>query len=341
MTNSSLSINQLMESYGTESLHLEYCKPFDCYFIVALNETHKGPSIGGTRFMSYQSTNHAIEDCVRLAYSMYVKASIVDLPHGGGKGVITKPKKNFCRRELMEYYAEFVHGLSGRYVTAVDFGTSQHDMDIIQQKTPYVLCTTNQNNPARYTADGVTLAIKTLLDHHLSIRTDLSTIAIQGLGSVGSILAKDLISMGAKVYGCDVDPEKENHAKSMGVQIIDNDSIYDIDCDIFAPCAHGAILNSDTIPRLRASAICGAANNQLANNRIHAEQLFQRNILYCPDFLVNAGGLICASSEYLNKDDDNISLSIKKIAPKINQLFKLSHQTNTNTYTCIQHHLRT
>lgn len=283
-------------------LHFKMDPSTGLFAVVAIHSTKLGPAIGGCRCISYTSTEAAILDAVRLAYMMSYKAAICALPHGGAKAVLMKPAQILDRRAYFESFAEFVNQLNGRYVTAVDSGTEVSDMDIISTKTPYVTCTTEGGggDPSPFTAIGVKRGIEAAVEFKLG-KTDLSGIhvAIQGVGHVGFYLAKDLHEAGARLTVTDVNEANARRcAKEFGADVVSPENIYQVECDVFSPCALGAVLNTHTIPQLNTHIVAGSANNQLKDIGRDDQHLFERGILYAPDFLINAGGLIYASAAY-------------------------------------------
>jgi len=290
------------EFLGFGSVHIKFDHATGLRAIVATHNLKRGPAIGGARLFQYQSADAALEDAMRLGYMMSFKAAISGLPHGGAKAVLMKPKVIKDRKAYLEAFADFINELGGRYITAVDSGTSPEDMDIIAAKTPYVTCTTgsgNSGDPSPQTAIGVRRGIEAAVQFKLG-KNDLSGIrvAIQGVGHVGYYLAKELHERGAKLTICDVNvPALKRCVDEFNATVVSADDIYDAPVDVFAPCAMGAILNLQTIKRLRASIVAGSANNQLAHQH-HAMTLHERGILYSPDFVINSGGLIYVAAVY-------------------------------------------
>ncbi|HSW94366.1 MAG TPA: Glu/Leu/Phe/Val dehydrogenase dimerization domain-containing protein [Gammaproteobacteria bacterium] len=286
--------------YG--EVHLKFDHKTGLKAIIAVHNLKRGPAIGGCRLLHYPNTDAALEDALRLGYMMSVKAAISDLKHGGGKAVLIKPRVIKNRKAYLEAFADFVNELGGRYITAIDSGTSQDDMDIIQTRTPFVTCTTasgNGSDPSPHTAWGVLRGIEASVKFKMH-RDNLDGIhvAIQGAGHVGYHLAKELHERGARLTMTDVNPQHlQRCVDEFGVDVCEPGAIYDVKADVFAPCALGAVLNLRTIKRLQVSIVAGSANNQLAHQR-HGMLLHERGILYAPDFLINAGGLIYVAAIY-------------------------------------------
>jgi leucine dehydrogenase len=300
-------------NYG--KVHIKFDHKTGLKAIIALHNIKRGPAIGGCRLLHYPSTDAALEDALRLGYMMSLKAAISNLKHGGGKAVLIKPKVIKDRKAYLETFADFVNELGGSYITAIDSGTSREDMDIIQTRTPYVTCTTASGvgvDPSPQTAFGVLRGIEAAVKFKMnSDSLEGIHVAIQGAGHVGYFLAKDLHERGAHITMCDVNQEAlARCVKEFDVMTCPPEAIYDVKADVFAPCALGSILNLHTIKRLRFSIIAGSANNQLAHQH-HGVLLQERGILYAPDFLINAGGLIYVAAVY---DHANEILAREQVA---------------------------
>ncbi len=283
--------------------------------IIAIHSTRLGPAIGGCRLKVYRNLDSALKDVMRLAYMMTLKAAISDLPHGGAKAVIIQPKKMDDREAIFRSFGDFVHEMNGRYITAMDFGTHTSDMDVIAERTPYVIGAAGTHaghgDPGPHTALGVFFGIQAAVKFKLG-RDDLDGVhvAIQGMGHVGYTLAKMLHEQGVNLTVTDPKQEivqqcqDEFNASAVGL-----DEIYSVKCDVFAPCALGSVINKDTIEKINAPIIAGSANNQLAHHK-YGKLLFDRDILYVPDFIINSGGLISAAMIYDYNDE---AMAIEKI----------------------------
>jgi leucine dehydrogenase len=287
-------------NYG--DVHFKFDRATGLQAIVAIHNLKRGPAIGGCRLIHYSSTNAALEDALRLGYMMSYKAAISNLNHGGAKAVLIKPAVIKDRKAYFEAFGDFVNELGGRYITAVDSGTTQSDMDIIANRTPFVTCTSASGtgaDPSPETALGVRRGIEAAVKFKLNKdNLDGLHVTIQGAGHVGYYLAKELIALGSRITMCDVNQTRLQHCvDELGVQTCLPDDIYDVEADIFAPCALGAILNLETIKRLKVSIVAGSANNQLAHSK-NGVNLHERGILYAPDFVINAGGLIYVAAIY-------------------------------------------
>ncbi len=277
--------------------------------IIAIHDTTLGPALGGCRFLPYDSTQIALIDAMNLAQGMSFKAAIAGLPLGGGKSVIIRPKKSFDRKKIFLAFGRFIEELNGRYISSVDSGTHVSDMDVISTNTSHVASTSKQaiatGDPSPYTALGVRRAIEAAVKIKYG-KNNLHNIrvAIQGLGHVGYFLAKELHELGAQLSFCDINSESVNRIKKMfGGQAYSANEIFDVECDVFSPCALGGAINATTINRLNTGIIVGAANNQLATLDM-GQRLQEKDILYAPDYVVNAGGLI---QVYLNNKENSLA----------------------------------
>ncbi len=271
--------------------------------IIAVHSTVLGPGLGGLRMWPFKSFDEALTDVLRLSRGMTYKAASAGLNLGGGKAVIIGDSKTDKSEELFRSFGRFVDSLGGLYITAEDVGTDMEDMELIHSETRWVTGVSpahgGSGDPSIVTAwgvlQGMTAAVKWQYD---TSELGKRSVAIQGLGSVGYYLAKQLAKEGAKLFGTDIDQEAIDKISSeIDIEIVGPDEILEVDCDVFAPCALGAILNEKTIPNLKCQIVAGAANNQLENERRDGKALFERGILYAPDFVINAGGLINVYNE--------------------------------------------
>ncbi len=306
------------ESVGHGELHIKMDKNTGLRAIVSIHNTKRGPALGGCRFIEYQNVSEAIYDAMRLARGMTYKAAISNLPLGGGKTVIMRPKVIESREALFESFGEFVNELGGRYITAVDSGTNVEDMDVIHRKTKYVTSTSRSDeshgDPSFATALGVYRGILAAVKFRLG-KKDLDGlhIAVQGTGHVGYPLAKHLHRAGARLTVCDMNVESAKRCvQEFHATLVDPAEIFNVECDIFAPCALGAVLNDRTVPQLKTKIVAGSANNQLALPK-HSQALMDRGILYVPDYVINAGGLIEVVGIYYNAPEEKIKKDVEKI----------------------------
>jgi len=329
------SLMKYAELLGYGDVHIKVDKPTGLKAIVAIHNLNRGPAIGGCRMVAYQTIDKAIEDALRLGYMMSYKAAINNLPHGGAKAVLIKPKVIENKEAYFKKFAEFLNELGGRYITAVDSGTSPVEMDLIAKYTPYVTCTSasgGMSDPSPLTALGVCRGIESAVKFKLGKDTlENVHIAIQGAGHVGYNLAKELKKLGATLTMADVNLKAlEQCIDELGVQVCPPENIYDIEADVFSPCALGATLNRNTIKRLRVPIVAGAANNQLAHYHYGA-LLHNRDILYAPDFLINAGGLIYVAVLYSHGDINKATEQIKNIYHTVREIFERSAHENRAT----------
>ena len=312
------SLMRYAELLGFGEIHTKIDAATGLKAIIAIHNLKRGPAIGGCRLYSYKTIDKAFEDALRLANMMSLKAAINNLPNGGAKAVLIKPKLIKDREAYFEKFGEFVNDLGGRYITAMDSGTNMTDMDIILRRTPYVTCTSTlgmDSDPSPFTALGVRRAIEAAVKFKLN-RDSLDNIhvTIQGAGHVGYFLTKELIEKGARVTIADINLKAvQRCVDEFGVAVCHPNQIFDIKADVFAPCALGAVLNLETIKRLKVSIVAGSANNQLAHHH-YDTLLHEQSILYAPDFLINAGGLIQVAVLYNHRD-------IKKSIEQINNIY--------------------
>lgn len=310
-------------NYG--EFHVKMDKATGLKAIIAIHNTQHGPALGGCRMISYQTTATALEDALRLGYMMSLKAALANLPHGGAKAVLIKPAVIHDRAAYFARFGEFINQLNGRYITAVDSGTSPADMDLIARHTSYVTCTSADGDVAPFTAYGVLRGIEAAVQFKLGKNSlEGLRVAIQGVGHVGYELAKLLSAQGAKLIVSDIDQKLLTQCQqTFAAEICPPEKIYEVEADIFAPCALGAILNKQTIKRLKVAIIAGSANNQLAHMQ-YGKALHARGILYAPDFVVNAGGLIQASALYIHRDKNRAQEQISHIYDTLLEIFARS-----------------
>jgi len=276
--------------------------------IIGIHNRVLGPALGGTRMWNYTNEWEALNDVLRLSRGMTFKSAVAGLDLGGGKAVIIGDAKTQKTPELMRKFGEFVHSLSGKYITAEDVGMTTEDMDIVSEVTPYVSGISESRggsgNPSPVTAYGVYMGMKAAAKFKYgSDSLAGKKVLVQGIGHVGETLVDYLVKEGAIVIISDINKERLNHVGNQyGVKIHNGDDVYAADVDIYAPCALGATINDDTVYKIKATIIAGAANNQLANENIHGKILQDRGILYAPDFLINAGGIINVYAEIAKYD---------------------------------------
>ncbi len=317
-------------AHGFGEMHFKVDKDTGMKAIVAIHSTKLGPALGGCRFIGYPSTSQAINDAMRLARGMSYKAALVNLPLGGGKAVVIQPPTDYDRTAYLNSFGTFVNDLGGRYITALDSGTQLSDMDIIAQHTPYVASLTNHNgDPSPYTAEGILRGIQAAVSFKLG-KNNLAGlhVAIQGLGHVGFLIAQRLHNLGVRLTVADIVPmQVERAVRELGAAVVSTEDIHKIPCDVFSPCALGAIINDVSINQLQTTIIAGAANNQLAH-AYHGQQLHDKGILYATDYVINAGGLVFAASKYLHTPADLVDQQIDGIGTSLLQIFTRSAVEN-------------
>jgi len=271
--------------------------------IIAIHNTALGPALGGTRMWTYKSDKEALRDVLRLSRGMTYKAAVAGLNLGGGKAVIIGDPQKDKTEALFRAYGRFIEGLAGRYITAEDVGTSIPDMEWVRMETKYVTGISRalggSGDPSSVTALGVYMGMKACAKKQFgSDSLKNKKVSIQGAGHVSAYLAEMLAKEGAKIYISDIFQDKVTKIiEKTGAIGVDPDNIYDLDVDIYSPCALGGTLNSDTIPKLKASIVAGSANNQLDTEEIHGQMLIDKGIMYAPDYVINAGGLINVANE--------------------------------------------
>lgn len=301
--------------------------------IIAIHNTRLGPALGGTRFWNYSNDAEALRDVLRLSRGMTYKAAAAGLNLGGGKSVIIGDPKMQRREMIMRAHGRFVETLKGRYITAEDVGTSVEDMDYVHMETEYVTGLAGRSgDPSPVTAYGAYRGIKACAkEKYGNDSLDGLTIAVQGVGHVGYYLCEDLAAEGAKLVVTDIDEERVKRVvDEFGAKAVPADKIYGVDAQIFAPCALGAIVNDETIPQFKFEIIAGAANNQLAEER-HGEELMKKEILYAPDYVINAGGLINVYGELNAWSPERAKRKAGEIYDTLGQLFELAREQGIPT----------
>lgn len=300
--------------------------------IVAIHDTTLGPALGGTRMWPYKSTDDAVTDVLRLSKGMTYKASISGLNLGGGKAVIMGDPKVDKTEALLRSYGRFIESLNGRYITAEDVNMGVPDMEHIFSETSYVVGVAKSHggsgNPSPYTAKGVFRGMEAACTKAFGNRSlEGKVVALQGVGSVGRHLGEILHNSGAKIFFSDISKSNVDLFKQTvpSAEQVSKDEIYDVKCDIYAPCALGASINDSTIERLKCKVICGAANNQLAGPN-HGDVLREKEIFYAPDYLVNAGGLMNVSIEFEGWSDFKAMRMIDTIYETAMEVFKISEE---------------
>ncbi|MFL5578177.1 MAG: Glu/Leu/Phe/Val dehydrogenase dimerization domain-containing protein [Gemmatimonadaceae bacterium] len=319
---------------GHEQLVVCHDKSTGYRGIIAIHDTTLGPALGGTRFWNYATDEEAIVDALRLARGMTYKNAVAGLNLGGGKSVIIGNNRTPSREMIFRAHGRFVDSLGGRYVTAEDVGTSTEDMDFVHMETDYVTGLAGQSgDPSPVTAHGVFRAIQaSAFQRWGSDSLEGKTVAIQGCGNVGHHLAKELYKAGAKLVVTDIDPERVKRVVAdTKATAVGTEEIYGQRADIFAPCALGAVINDKTVPQLRVEIVAGAANNQLLEER-HGRMLEEKGILYAPDYVANAGGVINVYSELAGWDQERSLRKSDEIYHTVLGVFEIAKQEKIPTY---------
>ena len=298
--------------------------------IVAIHNTILGPALGGTRMWPYASTEEAVTDVLRLSKGMTYKSSISGLNLGGGKAVIIGDPEKDKSEALLRSYGRFIESLSGRYITAEDVNITVKDIEYIFVETAYVVGISESRggsgNPSPYTARGVFRGMEATCTRAFGERSVRGKrVSLQGVGAVGAHLGKILHDNGARIFFTDINSNNVERFREMipSAEWVDPEEIYDVECDIYSPCALGATINDQTMERLKCKVVCGSANNQLAEPR-HGRILRQRGIVYGPDYLVNAGGLMNVSVEFEGWNEDKVMRMIDTIFDTTMEIFKIS-----------------
>ena len=306
--------------------------------IIGIHNTVLGPALGGTRMWKYDNEWEALNDVLRLSRGMTYKSAISGLNLGGGKAVIIADAKVDKTPEMIIKFGEYINALSGKYITAEDVGTTTADMDLIRDVTPYVTGISESKggsgNPSPVTAYGVYMGMKAAAKFQFgSEKLDGKKVLVQGIGHVGETLVDYLTKEGALVQITDIN---ENRLLEMetkyGASIYRGADLYAADVDIYAPCALGATINNETIHRIKAKVIAGAANNQLANEQIHGQILKDKGIAYAPDFLINAGGIINVYGEIVGYGKDEAMKRTENIFNTTLEIFSFAQAQGVNTH---------
>lgn len=305
--------------------------------IIGIHNTVLGPALGGTRMWKYANEWEALNDVLRLSRGMTYKSAVSGLNLGGGKAVIIGDAKTEKTPEMMRKFGEFIHSLSGKYITAEDVGTTTPDMDIIRDVTPHVTGISESRggsgNPSPVTAYGVYMGMKAAAMHQFgSNNLGGKKVLVQGTGHVGETLIEYITKEGAEVFISDINEGRmQEMSAKYGAKIYEGD-IYSADVDIYSPCALGATVNDETIARLKATVIAGAANNQLANEQVHGRMLQDKGILYAPDFLINAGGIINVYGEIVGYGKEEAMKRTENIYNTTLEIFSFAESNNVTTH---------
>lgn len=336
-----MTFEDLLKGWDGEEVVLRHDDSTKAWMFVGVHSTVRGPAMGGTRLTSYDRPEDALDDVLRLSGAMTLKQAAADLPFGGGKAVIGVPDVpepgSEERTALLLSYAELVDSLHGTYVTAADMNTGESDMDVIGERTSHVLGRSRANggagDPGAATARGVFHGIQAAVTHWFGT-ADLGghSVLVQGLGSVGSRLAEHLHEAGATLVVADLDEERASaFADELGAKVTTANDAISTECDVFAPCATGRVFTPATIPHLRCRIVAGAANNQLGSTE-DGDRLREAGILYAPDYVVNAGGVIhLAGHEALGWDEPTIAERLRGIGNTLLEVFETAERNGVST----------
>lgn len=331
-----MEIFKVLEQYGYEQLVMCHDPASGLKAIICIHDTTLGPALGGTRMWDYASEDEALTDVLRLAKGMTYKNAAAGLNIGGAKAVIFGNSKTDKSEALFRSFGRYVEGLAGRYITAEDVGTCVEDMDYIHMETTSVAgLGTGSGDPSPMTAYGVFKGITASAEAAWG-STSLAgkVVAVQGLGHVGYILCGLLHEAGAILHVTDINQENVTRVvKEFNATAVKLNEIYDVKCDIFSPCALGAIINDDTIPRLSCKVIAGAANNQLKEDR-HGDIIQAKGIVYAPDFIINAGGVIdvCDGMSEGGYNAERAKRNVEKIYDTVKKVIAIGKRDNVPTY---------
>ena len=340
MSGNSSSVTSILEQLSASGhKKVVFCNDPDTGLkaIIAIHDTTLGPALGGTRMFNYNSEAEALEDVLRLSKAMTYKAAISGLNLGGGKAVIIGDSRKAKTEALMRSYGRFIKNLNGEFVTAEDMGTTTRDMEYIRMETNHVTGVPESiggaGDPAPITAKGVFLGIKACVKEVYG--TDMlagRSVVIQGIGNVGEHLVDLLRKENVEVYVSDINEERlQQVARKYKAKAIEADKIFTIGADIYAPCALGATVNDKTIKKMKFAIIAGSANNQLGDEELHGQLLLDKGILYAPDYLINAGGLINCYSELTGFGKKRTMQLTENIYNATREVIKLSKAKNIPT----------
>jgi leucine dehydrogenase len=323
-----------MQTMGHEQVVFSH-EPSCGYFgIVAIHDTTLGPALGGTRVWKYENTDAALRDVLRLSRGMTYKSAVAGLNLGGGKAVIIADPKRADRESLFRAHGRFIESLGGRYITAEDVGTSPTDMEFVKRETKHVAGLLNlSGDPSPVTGYGVYVGMKASAKAKWG-KDSLAgkTIAVQGAGKVAYYLMSHLKQEGAKLIVSDIDDQKVARVvDELGATAVAPDAIYDVQADIFAPCALGAIINDDTIGRLKVEIIAGGANNQLAEER-HGVDVEKKGMLYAPDYVINGGGVINVYGELQGWTMERAKRKAQEIYDTMTRVYTIASRDGIPSY---------
>ena len=332
-----MEIFKYLEKYDYEQLLFCQDKQSGLKAIIAIHDTTLGPALGGTRMWTYASEEDAIEDALRLSRGMTYKNAAAGLNLGGGKTVIIGDPRKDKNEEMFRAFGRYIQGLNGRYITAEDVGTTVEDMDLIHEETDFVTGISpafgSSGNPSPVTAYGVYRGMKAAAKEAFGTDSlEGKVVAVQGVGNVSYNLCRHLHEEGAKLIVTDINKESVARAvESFGATAVNPDEIYGVECDIYAPCALGAVINDQTINQIRAKVIAGAANNQLKET-VHGDQIHEKGIIYGPDYVINAGGVINVADELLGYNRERALKKVETVYDTIERVIEIAKRDQIPTY---------
>lgn len=332
-----MELFKYLEQYDYEQVVFCQDEPSGLKAIIAIHDTTLGPALGGTRMWTYASEEDAIIDALRLARGMTYKNAAAGLNLGGGKTVIIGDPRKDKNEEMFRAFGRYIQSLNGRYITAEDVGTTVEDMDIIYQETDYVTGISpefgSSGNPSPATAYGVYRGMKAAAKEAFGTDSlEGKVVAVQGVGNVAYHLCRHLHEEGARLIVTDINKEAVKRAvDDFGAKAVDPDEIYSVDCDIYAPCALGATINDETIPQIKAKVIAGSANNQLKESK-HGDIIHEKGIVYAPDYVINAGGVINVADELYGYNRERAMKKVETIYDAIEKIIEISRRDQVPTY---------
>ncbi|MCP3659626.1 MAG: Glu/Leu/Phe/Val dehydrogenase [Bacteroidetes bacterium] len=327
-----------IDNLGHESVVFHHDKSTNLKTIVGIHDTTLGPALGGVRIWDYENEEQAINDVLRLSKGMTFKAAYSGIDCGGGKSVIIGDVKKIKTEALLRSYGRFIESLGGCYITAPDVNTDIYDLALVSKETKHAaglpaFCG-GSDDPSEFTAYGVLMGIKAAIKHVFDSDSICGRkILVEGVGKVGKYLVSYLSKEGAEIYVTDISKKAiEDVSKNFKVKVVKPNDIYDLDLDVYSPCALGAILNDSTIKKLKCKIVAGGANNQLEIPEKHDLMLKKKNILYAPDFVVNTGGLLNVYNEYIGNYNRKTTFAlVERVYDRCLKLFKKSQDLNIST----------
>lgn len=329
-----IKVFQQVQKRGHEQVTFFYYPEVGLRAVVAIHNTALGPALGGCRMRLYQNEDQAIDDALRLSEGMTYKSALAGLDLGGGKScILADPSMTEGRREMLLQFGQCLNHLGGRYITAEDMGTSVQDVMVMREVTKHAAGFAPEQggggDPSPWTAKGVFRGMQAALEHRYgSKELKGKKVALQGVGHVGEVLLALLREAGAEVMVTDTNKRLlEEVARKHGAKAVDPQAIYDLDCEVYAPCAVGQTVNAETLPRLKCQIIAGAANNQLSDASVY-KTILDRKMLYCPDFAINSGGVISVGGEYIpgGWKESWVAQKVENIYNTIHKVLEVSEQ---------------